>query len=72
MRKGALIDPATKLMVKMAIPINGKRTFFISKNMAEAFRKQSVLERREEILLKRSSAADEGKEPFNFKLCIQR
>jgi hypothetical protein len=62
----SIVDPATKLMVKMAIPLDGKRTFFVSKGMAETFRRQSVLQRREEILHKRNSSSC-GKGAFSWK-----
>ena len=66
----SIVDPATKLMVKMAIPLDGKRTFFVSHGMAEAFRRQSVIDRREEILQKRSKSG--GQVAFNWKDLISR
>ena len=72
-RRGA-VDPATKLMVRMAVPIDGKRTFFVSERMAEAFRRESVLKRREEILRRRSGderSGDNGP-AFKFKRLLDR
>ena len=51
---GAVIDGATQLLVRTAVPIKGRRPFFISKESAEFTRQALIMEKRNSILEKRS------------------
>ncbi|GAX77942.1 hypothetical protein CEUSTIGMA_g5384.t1 [Chlamydomonas eustigma] len=56
------LDPATKLLVQLAVPVEGMRFMFTSKDTAEGIRKALVLERYEEILEQRELRREMKKE----------
>ncbi|KAG1665932.1 hypothetical protein FOA52_004522 [Chlamydomonas sp. UWO 241] len=54
------LDPATKLMVRMAVPLHGRRLFFVSRDSAEMIRQALVLERYAAIREARAQAGGDG------------
>ena len=66
------IDNATKLLVRMALPIDGKRSFFVSRNSAEIARRELVLERRKKILERRDQHLQIEADPTNVFEALER